>query len=379
MLNKIRLAIRNDLEASAEARAFGSGWISGVAGMILALAGLLLIISAMYPHIFSMKELGNLRQSAYFIYSIQGILILGFMLGVISMLLRQNRVLGFTTTAVVLIASLIGALNASDNQSSLAPTSILGLDWFVLNLMFTGLLFVPLEKLFSRLNQPLFRAEWREDLFYFLVGSLLVQSLAFLSLAPSMTILQHTENWSTLRQTVAAQPLWLQIIEIMFLTDLVQYCFHRAFHQIPFLWKFHAVHHSAKYMDWLAGSRMHIIEIVGLRAMTIIPMYTLGFTQNALHIYIFFVYLNATFIHANVRFNVEWLKPFIVTPRFHHWHHGIEREAIDVNFSIHFPWIDKLFGTYYMPPRQWPEGYGIGGHPVPNGYWKQFCYPFVKK
>jgi len=32
-------------------------------------------------------------------------------------------------------------------------------------------------------------------------------------------------------------------------------------------------------------------------------------------------------------------------PRFHHWHHGIEEEAIDVNFAIHFPWLDRLFGT----------------------------------
>jgi sterol desaturase/sphingolipid hydroxylase (fatty acid hydroxylase superfamily) len=91
------------------------------------------------------------------------------------------------------------------------------------------------------------------------------------------------------------------------------------------------------------------------------------------------VYLNATFIHANVRFNVEWLKPFIVTPRFHHWHHGIEKEAIDVNFAIHFSWLDRIFGTYYMPPNQWPSGYGVGGHPVPNGYWQQFMYPFKRK
>ena len=51
----------------------------------------------------------------------------------------------------------------------------------------------------------------------------------------------------------------------MFLTDFVQYWFHRAFHRIPFLWGFHAVHHSAQKMDWLAGSRMHIVEIIGLR------------------------------------------------------------------------------------------------------------------
>lgn len=216
-------------------------------------------------------------------------------------------------------------------------------------------------------------------LFYFLLGSVLVQSLTYLSLAPSMAILHHTGNWGELRQMVASQALWLQVIEIMLLTDLVQYWFHRAFHQISFLWGFHAVHHSAQKMDWLAGSRMHIIEIIGLRGLTIIPMYVLGFAENALHIYILLVYLNATFVHANVRFNVEWLKPFIVTPRFHHWHHGIEKEAIAVNFAIHFPGLDKMFGTYYMPPKQWPSGYGIGGHPVPTSYWQQFFYPFKRK
>ena len=83
---------------------------------------------------------------------------------------------------------------------------------------------------------------------------------------------------------VTSQALWLQVIEIMLLTDLVPYWFHRAFHQISFLWGFHAVHHSAQKMDWLAGSRMHMIEIIGLRGLTIIPMYVLGFAENALHI-----------------------------------------------------------------------------------------------
>lgn len=264
-----------------------------------------------------------------------------------------------------------------DNVHGITSKQALGLDWFAINLLLTGIIFVPLEKIFGRLNQPLFRTEWREDLFYFLFASVLVQSLTYLSLAPSMAILQHANHWANLTEVVRSQAIWLQVIEIMFLTDFVQYWFHRAFHQIPFLWGFHAVHHSAQYMDWLAGSRMHLFEIIGLRSMTIIPMYALGFNETSLHIYILLVYLNATYLHANVKFNVECLKPFIATPRFHHWHHGIEKEAIDVNFSIHFPWLDKLFGTYYMPAKQWPSGYGIGGHPVPNGYWKQFTYPFL--
>ena len=84
-----------------------------------------------------------------------------------------------------------------------------------------------------------------------------------------------------------------------------------------------------------------------------------------------------TLIHANLRFVPAWLDGLLVTPRFHHWHHGIEKEAIDVNFSIHFPLFDRLFGTHYMPPGKWPDGYGIDGHPVPTGYWKQLLHPFV--
>ena len=72
-------------------------------------------------------------------------------------------------------------------------------------------------------------------------------------------------------------------------------------------------------------------------------------------------------------------RPVVGDPRFHHWHHGIEKEAIDVNFSIHFPLFDRLFGTHYLPKDQWPAGYGIEGHPVPKGYWAQLLYPFRRR
>lgn len=379
MINKIRLAIRNDLEASAETRQFGSGWISGFLALVTSIAGLLLLLSQRFPQWFSMKELAVVHNQAIFSFVVQFILVIAFLLALINLVLRRNKILGFSAITLVFASLLIGQL-IDPQEQHIANAYALGVDWFVLNLLLTGLLFIPLEKLFGRLtDQPLFRTEWREDLFYFLFSSVLVQIISFLSLSPSMFILETTGSWSSFRQLVAEQPLVLQVLEIMLLTDFVQYWFHRLFHEIPFLWRFHAVHHSAQKMDWLAGSRMHIVEIVGLRGLTIIPMFVLGFNQQALSIYILLVYLNATFVHANVRFNIEWLKPFIVTPRFHHWHHGIEKEAINVNYSIHFPWLDKLFGTYYMPPHQWPKGYGIGGHPVPNGYWKQFLYPFQKK
>ena len=82
-------------------------------------------------------------------------------------------------------------------------------------------------------------------------------------------------------------------------------------------------------------------------------------------------------IHSNVRLNFRLIEHFIVTPRFHHWHHGIEREAIDVNFAIHFPILDQIFGTFYLPEKQWPSGYGVINPKIPRGYWQQFLFPLM--
>ena len=85
-------------------------------------------------------------------------------------------------------------------------------------------------------------------------------------------------------------------------------------------------------------------------------------------------------IHANIRWPLNRVSQFSATPRFHHWHHGIMSvRAINVNFAIHFPFLDRLFGTYFMPSDRWPAGYGIKGHPVPLHYVAQFLYPLKRK
>jgi sterol desaturase/sphingolipid hydroxylase (fatty acid hydroxylase superfamily) len=147
---------------------------------------------------------------------------------------------------------------------------------------------------------------------------------------------------------------------------------------VPFLWGFHAVHHSTKAMDWLASSRMHFAEIALLRGLTAVPMLTFGFSPIALQIYVGLVYIYSSLLHANVKGDFDRLGHVVATPRFHHWHHGLEAEAIDKNFAIHFPLFDRLFGTFHMPPGRWPENYGVPEQ-VPAGYWQQFLYPFRRK
>jgi lathosterol oxidase len=129
-------------------------------------------------------------------------------------------------------------------------------------------------------------------------------------------------------------------------------------------------------MDWLAGSRLHVVDVLLTRGFTFIPLFLLGFETAPLYAYLVFVSIHAVFIHANVSWRFpRWVEAVIVTPRFHHWHHAAEPEAIDKNFAVHLPWIDKLFGSHHAPEGRWPQAYGIAGDPVPDGFLRQLAFP----
>ena len=74
-----------------------------------------------------------------------------------------------------------------------------------------------------------------------------------------------------------------------------------------------------------------------------------------------FVSFHATFCHTDFRPRTIWMEPYFVTVRYHHWHHAAHPEAVDVNFAIHLPFIDRVFGTQYLPKDAWPERYGLVG------------------
>jgi sterol desaturase/sphingolipid hydroxylase (fatty acid hydroxylase superfamily) len=374
-IHDARMKLRGELEAPPALRRFGSGWISGVLGLILGIGGLLLVISFRAPGLLTMPEVRGVEANHWFRFGLHVLLLAAFALSALSLALRPGKILGTCGVTATLLAALLGGSRATALAPDPAPI-FFGLDWFVLNVLFTGLLFIPVERIFPRkADQAIFRDDWREDLFYYLVSSLMVQILTYLTFAPAKTILALTSP-NGLRAWVGALPFVVQFVAIMFLTDLVQYWVHRAFHRLPWLWRFHAVHHSARSMDWMAGARMHFLEIFVLRSATVIPMFVLGFSDAAMHTYIFMVYLYSTFVHANLSWRLPFVEKVLVTPRFHHWHHGIEDEAVDVNFAIHFTMLDRVFGTYFLPEKKWPNGYGVQGHPVPKGYMAQFRYPF---
>ncbi len=369
--------LKRDLESPRQVRRFGSGWLSGFFALLLAISGLILVVALRFPDWFATPELEIVKQWGGFRAVVHAILLVSYALSLLSLLLRPRKALGFAALIIALTATLMGGANVQPEETR-SWGVFFGLDFFIVNLLATGFMFAPLERFRPhRREQRLFRNEWREDLFYFLVSTMFVQVLAFLTLAPSTIINENTGSWDAFRAFVASMPWLVQFVIAVFISDLAQYWYHRLFHQVPFLWGFHAIHHSAKSMDWLAGSRMHIIEVILLRSITSLPLFTLGFSPSVLQAYIGFVYVWSSLLHANVGGDFNRLGHWIATPRFHHWHHGLEREAFDVNFAIHFPWIDKMFGTFHLPEDRWPENYGIP-EDVPRGYAGQFLYPWTR-
>jgi lathosterol oxidase len=90
--------------------------------------------------------------------------------------------------------------------------------------------------------------------------------------------------------------------------------------------------------------------------------------------YVLFVSFQAVLIHANVGWRFGPLRWVLATPQYHHWHHAVA--PVDVNFAVHLPVIDAIFGTLHLPGDRWPGAYGLAGGPVPDGYLAQLVFPF---
>jgi len=127
-------------------------------------------------------------------------------------------------------------------------------------------------------------------------------------------------------------------------------------------------------MDWLSGSRVHVLEVLATRALVLVPVFVLGFPQDTIYAYIIFVSIQAVLIHSNIAANAGWLRYLLVTPQFHHWHHASDAEALDRNYAGHTPLFDLLFGTYHQPKERWPRSYGTV-KPIPGNFLRQLVYP----
>lgn len=240
--------------------------------------------------------------------------------------------------------------------------------------VFLVLLFRPLEMLFPARKQPLFRPNWLTDLLFFLGQYLLFTGFVLFFIRVGFSWARDFIP-ADFRAAVAAQPFTLQVFEVILLSDLFIYWGHRLQHKVPFLWRFHAVHHSSEHLDWLAAHREHPLDTIYTITIINLPAFLMGFPLEALLGLIAFRGLWAIYIHSNIRLPIGPLRWFLGAPELHHWHHDKNRNA--GNYANLSPVMDLMFGTYVCPDHE-PEEFGIH-EPHPKGYLQQLIHPFRSK
>jgi len=360
--------------ASFTRPAIGEGRIGGFLCAAIGLLSVAAVLCLRYPAFLTTPELRPHYDVELLRLVLAVSMVIGAGLGVLSIVLGGPRARAAIGLSALFLAMLLGGpyvVNADFAQ----PRFYFGLDWLVLDLFFTGAAFVLLEWVFPRVRpeQPPLRAGWRLDLGYFginhlAIGVFLVVSTHFAHAAFAWAV----NPW--LQARVVTMPAVLRFVLVILAADAVEYASHRAYHEVPWLWRIHAIHHSPETMDWLSGSRLHFLEPLVTRAFVLVPIFLLGFPQSTIFAYLIFISVQSVLIHSNIKMNAGWLRYVIVTTQFHHWHHASDAEAIDKNYTAHTPVFDLLFGTWHLPKDRWPVKYGTV-KPVPGGMLGQLLHP----
>ncbi|HEU5092935.1 MAG TPA: sterol desaturase family protein, partial [Nitrospira sp.] len=192
------------------------------------------------------------------------------------------------------------------------------LEWLK-NLLIVALVFVPLERVFAlHPRQKLFRRGWLNDAIYLTVNGQVIN----LALTLIVAGIIFAANWTmpaAVKTAVSGQPYWLQVIEVVVLSDLGFYAAHRTFHSVPRLWKFHAIHHSIEELDWLAGARVHPIDQIITKGVSFLPVFSLGFSDIAIGIYLTIYSWQSFLVHSNLAIKFGPFRWLLASPEFHHW------------------------------------------------------------
>lgn len=229
-----------------------------------------------------------------------------------------------------------------------------------------AVIFIPLELLFKRRANSFLRPQLGADVAFFFVNSIFPAMLLGILVGFLIVIVKPIYAMGILGW-VGALPLWLKFPLAIIVGDIGAYWGHRWSHENPLLWSFHKVHHQAEQIDWLVTNRAHPVDTTFLKFSGLAAIYVCGFAQGSLgqgtavmSIYALIVSVWAFLVHANVNWRFGFLEQWLASPAFHHWHHSNESpESIDKNYAAIFPWIDRVFGTFYLPSSRWPASCGL--------------------
>jgi sterol desaturase/sphingolipid hydroxylase (fatty acid hydroxylase superfamily) len=159
-------------------------------------------------------------------------------------------------------------------------------------------------------------------------------------------------------------PLALQLVLALIIGELGQYWVHRLQHEKDWLWRFHALHHSAPRLYWLNAARFHPVDIVLNNVAYVVPLVALGAGRDVMTLWILFSAIHGIFQHCNVPMRIGPLNWIFSMAELHRWHHSRLIRESNTNYGQNLIIWDTLFGTRFLPAdREPPLDIGLADLP----------------
>lgn len=183
---------------------------------------------------------------------------------------------------------------------------------------------------------------------------------------------------------LVALPAPLELAAAFLLMDLTFYYWHRLNHQVPFLWRFHNVHHFDPDLDVSTAFRFHFGEIALSAGLRVVQVVLTGLSGWAFALYEVAFQANTLFHHSNLRLPIRVervLNRLLVTPRMHGIHHSQIEDETNSNYGVVLPWWDRLHRTLGLNVPQSAIVIGVPGYSEPddNRFWQALASPFRRQ
>jgi sterol desaturase/sphingolipid hydroxylase (fatty acid hydroxylase superfamily) len=166
------------------------------------------------------------------------------------------------------------------------------------------------------------------------------------------------------QHVLGLRPAWWNMALDLLVLDLWIYAWHRLNHVVPFLWRFHEVHHLDEALDTSTGLRFHFGEVALSACVRAVLIWLLSIPLSSVVIFESLIVVTALFQHSNIKLPAgveKLLSYFLVTPSIHWVHHHALRRDIDSNYATMLSVWDLVFGSRSPNPREVDMVIGVEG------------------
>jgi sterol desaturase/sphingolipid hydroxylase (fatty acid hydroxylase superfamily) len=202
--------------------------------------------------------------------------------------------------------------------------------------------------------QRIFSVGFAQDVVWFFY-EMMLNALILVFYVEYLTRFYHQHFSSLTITSLSRSPGWVRFLLALLLVDFLYWVQHYCLHKVPLLWRFHALHHSQKELNYFTDFRYHVVEYVVRYTFLIVPFLILQLDPPVIAVFAVFQKCYSHFYHGNIRTNLGSFKYILVTPQSHRVHHSRETEHRDKNFGAIFSVWDFLLGTQCKSFAAYPE------------------------